>query len=162
MGDRTNFGNAPYTLYGFRKGQTSLASDLVFQTGIQSANGNSNNITNANRWVKLYLKVTNNGDAGYFSVGFDCDSYIVGDGNDAVSLYRLSNGVRLGTSLTVTVTYPHTAWIGKYNIRQSNRLNNIATGNSVTGIDSGYAFTINDVFINSHSYTILEVTYQKY
>lgn len=157
-GDRTNIANCPYTLYG-RYNSGSSAS-LTFQTGISSTNG-TNNITTSNRIVKLYLKITNNGNAGEFDIGFDCDSYIPGDNNDSVIITRLSNGVRLGSSLTVTVPYNHTAWVGQYSIRRSNRYVNMSVGSTSGGVDSGYAFTMNNIFINNGSYTILEITFSK-
>ena len=166
MGDRTNFANNPYTLYARRKGATADTIDLTFQTGIQSTSGNSNDITNVNPRVTLFLKVTNNGEAGYFDIGYLCDSYIAG--NDACHLMRINQGVRVGNLITATVpsSYKTSIWVGRHGQQSANKYVNQAIGSewgtgSANPSDSGYTFTINDVFINSNSYTILEVTFQK-
>lgn len=162
-GDRTNYNNNPYTLYHRLAGGAAGSTNVTIQTGISSTNKTSN-MTSANKQVKLYLKVNNNGAAANFDIGFDCDSYCKGD--DKVRLTRLSNGIKLGNTLfTVTVPYAHTCWLGQYGQRTSNRYNNVAVNTTCgTGtsnvVDSGYAFTINNIFINSGSYVILEITFK--
>ena len=159
-GDRTNYNNNPYTLYGRIAGGAAGTVNLEFQTGIDSING-TNNITTANKKVVLYLKVTNNGAAGNFDIGFDADSYVVGNDNDQVKITRISNGLSFANGLyTCTVPYVHTAWAGTYNQRVENRYNNSALNTSTGTIDTGFAFTMNNIFINSGSYAILEVTFQ--
>lgn len=153
-GDRTNYADNPYTLYHrYSDGNTS---DLTLQTGIASQDG-TNNMTSSNKKVTLYLKVTNNGAAGKFDIGFDCDSYV--SGNDKVVVTRIAKGVKLG-GFSVTVPYTHTAWVGAYNSRTQNRYVNSAVNTTSGSVDSGYAFTIKDIYINSGSYAILEVTFQ--
>lgn len=168
-GDRTNYQNQPYTIYhrfagGNQIGQTD---SLVTQVGISSTDM-TNNMTDDNKKIQLYIKVTNNGNAGNFDIGFDCDSYV--NGNDRVLLTRLANGVRLGNVFyDVTVPYDHTCWIGNYNQRVANRYENSDEGykvgsgssGSIGSTDTGYALTMNNVFINAKSYVILEVTFQK-
>lgn len=160
-GDRTNYGNNPYTLYHRIAKGAAGTSNLTLQTGIASSNGtNTANMTSSNKRITLYLKVTNNGDAGNFDIGFDCDSYV--DGSDSVPVKRISRGVQLGSGpyYRVTVPYTHTAWVGHYGQRTQNRYVNSAVNTTSSG-DSGYAFTMNNIFINSGSYVILEVTFQK-
>lgn len=162
-GDRTNFNNNPYTIYYRMAGGGAGTATLTTQIGISSKDKTSN-MTSSNKLITLYMKVTNNGDAGNFDIGFDCDSYC--GGSDKVRLTRLSNGVRLGSTLfDVTVPYTHTCWIGPYGQRTANRYNNVSTGSSVGDgtsnvIDTGYALTMNNIFINSGSYVILEVKFQ--
>lgn len=157
-GDRTNYQNNPYTFYSrYSNGNTS---NLVFQTGISSQNG-SNNMDATNKEVKLYMKVTNNGAAGSFDIGFDCDSYIPGKGDDRVVIERLANGVSLaGGAFKVTVPYETAIWTGVYSSRVENRYNDVAVGSKTGDIDSGYSYTMKNIFINSGSYAILEVTFQ--
>lgn len=153
-GDRTNYDNNPYTLYS--RCSNGSSSNLVFQTGIASQDGTSN-MTASNKKITLYLKVTNNGSAGKFDIGFDCDSYVNGD--DTVAVVRVANGVKLG-GFTVTVPYTHTAWVGNYSDRTEHRYDDSTIGATSEPEDSGYALTIRDVFINSGSYAILEVVFQ--
>lgn len=168
-GDRTNYQNQPYTIYHRKAGgnQIGESDNLITQVGISSTDM-TNNMTESNKKIQLYIKVTNNGDAGNFDIGFDCDSYV--DGNDRVLLTRLPNGVQLGNVYySVSVPYEHTCWVGHYNQRVANRYENseegynIGTGAGIGGsvVDTGYALTINNVFINAKSYVILEVTFQK-
>lgn len=159
--DRTNYNNQPYTLYYRIAGGASGTADLRIQTGISSQD-KSNNMSDTNKEVKLYMKVTNAGSAGNFDIGFDCDSYIVGNSDDQVPITRLENGVSLGNpvAFTVTVPYDTTIWVGNYNQRTSNRYNNMNVGSIASNIDTGYAFTMNNIFINSRSYVILEVTFK--
>jgi len=154
-GDRTNYANAPYTFYHrYTNGSTS---NLTLQTAISSVNG-SNNMTSTNNTVTLYVKVTNNGAAGNFDIGFHCDSYVAG--NDRVIVTRIANGVNLG-GFNVTVPYATSIWVGNYSQRTSNLYANHAVGTtSGSGVDSGYAFTMNNIFINNGSYAILEVTFK--
>ena len=162
--DRTNYNNQPYTFYN--RYHDGSISDLTIQTCISSL-GNSNNMTSENNIVKLYMKVTNNGEAGTFDIGFDCDSYVEGD--DCLYITRIENGVNLNDHFEVTVPYETSIWAGKYNNRVSNRYKNIEVGTRVgkpgdragSSNDTGYAFTMNNIFINSKSYTILEVTFTK-
>ena len=162
--DRTNYNNEPYTFYNRYSDGTE--SDLVIQTAI-SSEGNSNNMTDENPIVKLYMKVTNNRDAGNFDIGFDCDSYVEND--DCLYITRLENGVNLNDHFEVTVPYDTSIWMGKYNARVENRYQNVEVGTRVGkpgdraggSNDTGYAFTMKDIFINSNSYTILEVTFKK-
>lgn len=156
-GDRTNYNNNPYTLYALTPGTLTEDSNIQLQTGVQSQDGSSN-MTDSNREISLMVKVTNNGEAGYFDIGFDCDSYVAG--SDSVVVTRIPRGVQLGSYYTVTVDYEHTAWVGGYNSRTSNRQVDSANGAASSG-DSGYAFTIKNVFVNKNSYTILEVVFQK-
>lgn len=162
-GDRTNFNNNPYTIYGYNSANTAaVSSDLEFHTGFWS-NDMTSAITSSNPEVKLYLKVINNGASGSFRIGFDADSYIVNDDNDRVSITRLQNGLRLGniTKLSVTVPYSNiNCWAGTYSQRTTNRLNDITVGTVISGLDTGYAFTINDIYIPAGSYTILEVSFK--
>ena len=154
-GDRTNYADQPYTFY--HRYTDERESNLTIQTSI-SSDDSSNNMTSSNRNVTLYMKVTNNGEAGNFDIGFDCDSYV--KGNDRVVVTRIENGVKLG-GFEVTVPYDTTIWVGKYNERVSNRYKESGIGTATgSSIDSGYAFTINDIFINSNSYTILEVNFK--
>lgn len=157
-GERTNYQNNPYTFYSrYSNGNTS---NLVFQTGISSQNG-SNNMDASNKEVKLYMKVTNNGAAGSFDIGFDCDSYIPGKGDDRVVIERLVNGVSLASgAFKVTVPYETAIWAGVYSARVENRYNDVAVGSKTGDIDSGYSYTMKNIFINSGSYAILEVTFQ--
>lgn len=157
-GERTNYQNNPYTFYSrYSNGNTS---NLVFQTGISSQNG-SNNMDASNKEVKLYMKVTNNGAAGSFDIGFDCDSYIPGKGDDRVVIERLVNGVSLASgAFKVTVPYETAIWAGVYSARVANRYNDVAVGSKTGDIDSGYSYTMKNIFINSGSYAILEVTFQ--
>lgn len=160
-GDRTNYQNNPYDFYSrYTNGNTS---NLTIQTGISSQD-RSNNMSDTNKEVKLYMKVTNNGASGNFDIGFDCDSYITGNGDDKVRITRLEKGVSLGNpvAFTVTVDYDTSIWLGKYSERTDNRYNNMSIDEFTdeTSVDSGYAFTMNDIFINSGSYTILEVTFK--
>ena len=162
-GDRTNYNDSAYTLYARVAGGGSGNANLVFQTGISSQDG-TNNMSATNQEVVLYLKVTNTGEAGSFDIGFDCDSYVSGD--DKVLIERIANGVRLASKFTVTSTNAVAAWIGKYNDRTNNRYVDVPVGTKVgTGtsndIDTGYAFTIKDIFINSGAYTILPVTFKR-
>jgi hypothetical protein len=166
--DRTNYQNQPYTLYS-RNHDGTTSSNIVFQTGIACADGTgSNNLSADNDEVTLYIKVTNNGTANSFDFGFDCDSYINTDEDhlDNVMITRLENGVQLSDKIQVTVPYTMTAWIGKYNSRTSNRYNDVAVGysagyGSTAGdMDTGYALTMYDLFINSGAYIILEVTFK--
>lgn len=162
-GDRTNYNNNPYTIYYRPAGGAAGTANLVTQIGISSKDKTSN-MTSSNKSITLYMKVTNNGNAGNFDIGFDCDSYC--GGSDKVRLTRLSNGVRLGSTLfDVTVPYTHTCWIGQYSQRTANRYNNMSSGSTVGDgtsnvIDTGYALTMNNIFINSGSYVILEVKFQ--
>lgn len=162
-GDRTNYNNNPYTIYYRPAGGAAGTANLITQIGISSKDKTSN-MTSSNKVITLYMKVTNNGAAGNYDIGFDCDSYC--GGSDQVRLTRLSNGVRLGSTLfDVTVPYTHTCWIGQYSQRTANRYNNVATGTTVglntsSVIDTGYALTMNNIFINSGSYVILEVKFQ--
>lgn len=169
--DRTNYNNNPYTLYNFKSGTNgSTEGKLQLHVGFASEDNNSNNMTNSNKEVILYIKAENTGEAGYFDIGFDCDSYV--SGSDSVKITRIENGVRLGADdspyYDVTVSYDHTAWIGKYNERSSHRFDNSALGHSFgdnsigTNKDSGYTFTINNIFINSNTYSILEVHFTKH
>lgn len=158
-GDRTNYQDKPYTLYHRVAGGAAGTSNLVIQTGISSQDG-SNNMSSTNKTVKLYLKVTNNGAAGKFDIGFDCDSYV--SGNDRVKLTITEGGVRLGsTHFDVTVPYEHSVWIGVYSERTQNRYVSHAVGSATGDIDTGYCLTMKNIFINSGSYTILEVTFKK-
>lgn len=162
-GDRTNYNNNPYTIYYRMAGGAAGTANLTTQIGISSKDKTSN-MTSSNKLITLYMKVTNNGNAGNFDIGFDCDSYC--GGSDKVRLTRLSNGVRLGSTLfDVTVPYTHTCWVGQYNSRTANRYVNSSTGTTVgdgtsSVIDTGYALTMNNIFINSGSYVILEVKFQ--
>lgn len=158
-GAGTNFSNSPYALYSRYSG--GAASNLTFQTGISSTDG-TNNVSTSNKIVTLYLKVTNNGAAGEFDIGFHCDSYVSVDGGDAVNVIRTATGIRLGSSYTVSVAYKNTAWVGNYGNRMSNLYTDHPVGTSSGGVDSGYTFCMRNIFINSNSYTILEVTYSKY
>lgn len=168
-GDRTNYNNNPYTLYGrIADGRYGRIADgrfgrhnLTFQTGFTS-DDMTNNITALNKKVILYLKVTNNGESGEFDIGFDCDSYIVGDNDDNVLITRIENGVRLGanTKLSVTVPYENTAWVGKYNERTAHRYVDYEIGRKTNNIDTGYCLTMKNIHINANSYTILEVTFE--
>lgn len=166
QGDRTNYQNNPYTIY-HRCHDGTVSNNLITQVGIYSEDG-TNNMSNTNKVVKLYLKVTNKGDAGYFDVGFDCDSYVAGD--DCLYITRLANGVKLGSGdghFTVTVPYDNSVWVGKYSDRTKNRYNDSNVGTIVgkpgdragSSNDTGYAFTMNNIFINSRSYVILETTF---
>ena len=163
-GDRTNYNDDPYTFYS--RSSDGSTSNLIIQTAI-SSNENSNDMNDSNPMVKLFMKVTNNGSSGNFDIGFDCDSYV--DKDDCLYITRLENGVKLGDHFTVTVPYGTSIWVGKYNERERNRYNNSSVGTVVgkpggkagSDNDTGYAFTINDIYINSNSYTILEVTFQK-
>lgn len=164
--DRTNYNNNPYTIYHRFHDGSSSGNNLITQVGIYSEDG-TNNMSESNKVVKLYLKVTNKGDAGYFDIGFDCDSYVNGD--DCLYITRLENGVSLGDPayFTVTVPYETSIWIGKYSDRTNNRYKNSTVGTVVgnpgdragSSNDTGYAFTINNIFINSKSYVILETTF---
>lgn len=160
-GDRTNFNNDPYTLYGRIHDGSDRTATLVFQTGFSSGDM-TNKITSTNKKVILYLKVTNNGESGEFDIGFDCDSYIVGDDDDRVLITRIEGGVRLGkrTQMSVTVPYTNTAWIGKYSERTAHRYVDFPVGSKTDAIDTGYCLTMNNIHINKGSYTILEVTFQ--
>jgi len=96
--------------------------------------------------------------AGNFDIGFHCDSYVAG--NDRVIVTRIANGVNLG-GFNVTVPYATSIWVGNYSQRTSNLYANHAVGTtSGSGVDSGYAFTMNNIFINNGSYAILEVTFK--
>lgn len=154
-GDRTNYGDNPYAIY-YRNSNGS-AANLAVQTGVSSTD-KSSNMSPTNKTIKFYMKVTNNDEAGNFDIGFDCDSYV--QGNDKVSVTRISNGVQLGSFFSVTVPYTTSIWVGQYNQRTQNRWNNMNVGSNSGSVDSGYAYTIKDVFINSGSYAILEVTFQ--
>lgn len=161
-GDRTNYNNLPYTIYHRVANGAEGEDKLITQVGISSVD-RTNNMSDINTEIKLYLKVTNDGVAGNFDIGFDCDSYV--EGTDKVKLLRLENGVRLGTFFEVTIPYDHTLWIGDYSNRTKNRYNNSSVGSSVgegtnDSIDTGYALTMNNIFINSKSYVILEVTFK--
>lgn len=169
--DRTNYNNNPYTLYNFKSGTNgSTSGNLSLHVGFASEDNNSNNMTENNKEVILYIKAVNEGDAGYFDIGFDCDSYV--SGSDSIKITRIENGVRLGDYnnpyYDVIVPYNHTVWIGKYNERTKHRFDNSELGysfgdNSIgTSYDSGYAFTMNDIYINSNSYSILEVHFTKH
>ena len=167
--DRTNYNNNPYTIYHRFHDGSSSGNNLITQVGIYSEDGTStNNMSDSNKVVKLYLKVTNKGEAGYFDIGFDCDSYVNGD--DCLNITRIENGVKLGSGngyFTVTVPYENSVWIGKYNERTTHRYNNSELGTVVgkpgdkpgSSNDTGYAFTMNNIFINSKSYVILETTF---
>jgi hypothetical protein len=166
-GDRTNFQNYPYTIY-HRYHETGNADNLITQVGIYSENG-TNNMSDDNKIVKLYLKVTNQGEAGYFDIGFDCDSYVNND--DCLYITRIENGVQLGLDpvyFTVTVPYETSIWVGKYSNRTANRYKDVSVGTCVGNPganaggddDTGYAFTMNNIFINNGSYVILEVTFE--
>lgn len=159
--DRTNYNDSPYTLYYQMAGGASGTPTLNLQTGFAS-DDRSNNITDTNKKVVLYLKVTNTGEDGDFDIGFDCDSYLVKDDDDKVQITRLSNGVKLGVKnqLSVTVPYENTAWIGNYNERTNHRYDNSTEGFVVSNIDTGYAFTMRNIHIAKESYVILEVTFQ--
>lgn len=158
-GDRTNYNNNPYTIYHRIANAAPGTSNLAVQVGISSKDGTSN-MTSINKEIKLYMKVTNNGNAGNFDIGFDCDSYV--SGNDRVKLTRISNGIRLGdTFFDVTVPYEHSCWLGKYNIRTNNRYNNCLVGDYNSSDDTGYALTMKNIFINSGSYVILEVSFKR-
>lgn len=161
-GDRTNYNNLPYTIYHRVANGASGEDKLVTQVGISSVD-RTNNMSDINNEIKLYLKVTNEGSAGNFDIGFDCDSYV--EGSDKVKLLRLENGVRLGNFFEVTIPYEHTLWIGEYDIRTKNRYKNSSVGSSVgqgtsNVVDTGYAVTMNNIFINSKSYVILEVSFK--
>lgn len=163
-GDRTNYKNQPYTFYS--RYHSGAESDLIIQTAI-SSNGNSSDMSAENAIVKLYMKVTNNGNAGTFDIGFDCDSYVEGD--DCLYITRIEDGVNLNDYFKVTVPYETSIWVGKYNQRVDNRYTDLAVGTRVGkpgdraggSNDTGYAFTMNNIFINSGSYTILEVSFTK-
>lgn len=161
-GARTNYNDNPYTLYGRVSGSTSYQSGnagLVFQTGISSPD-KSYNISSSNPNVTLYLKITNNsGSSGKFNVGFDADSYVSGHGNDSVVIKRISNGLQFASLYTMTVDYAHTGWTGAYGSRTSNRDTDSSVG-AVSSGDSGFAFTIKDVYIPAGAYTILEVRFK--
>lgn len=164
-GDRTNYANGPYTLYNRVHGTTSSASDLIMQVGISSENG-SNMMNDDNRDVTLYLKLTNPGEARSFDVGFDADSYVVQtdktphSNNDHINIRIIENGLLFGAGYPIyTLTCPyedHTAWVGQYSSRTSYRYTNQPVGTESGTVDSGFTLTVNDVFINSGSYIILE------
>lgn len=159
--DRTNYNDSPYTLYSRYKDDS--VSNLAMQTGF-SSDDRSNNITDTNKKVILYLKVFNQGESGDFDIGFDCDSYLVGDSDDKVQITRIADGVKLGVknNLSVTCLYENTVWIGKYNERTSHRYDNVSVG-TTTGnnqIDTGYCLTMKNIHINKNTYVILEVTFQ--
>lgn len=160
-GDRTNYQNNPYTFYYRVANGAAGAANLAIQTGI-SSDDRSNNMTATNKTVTLYMKVNNKGAAGSFDIGFDCDSYIIGNSDDRVPITRLANGVSLGSpvAFNVTVPYETSIWVGLYNNRTSNRYNDSAIGSVASGIDTGYAFTMKNIFINSGSYAILAVKFQ--
>lgn len=156
-GNITNFNDNPYTIY--QRCTDGSTSNLVTQVGISSTDG-TNNLTEANKKVVLYLKVTNNGDAGNFDIGFDADSKIGAD--DSIIITRIARGIRFGNvSYRLTVPYTHTAWLGKYLDRTKNRYEDTPLGIHSNNVDSGFAFTIKNVFINSGSYTILEITFER-
>ena len=167
--DRTNYQNKEYTIY--HRCSDGSTSNLITQVGIYSNAGNDYNMTAENNVVKLYIKVTNNGESGEFDIGFDCDSYV--NNNDCVIITRIENGVTLGTSSTtffsVTVPYETAIWIGKYSERVANRYNDVVVGSVVgkeggkagSSDDTGYAFTMKNIFITGGAYTILEVTFEK-
>lgn len=164
-GDRTNYNNNPYTIYG--RYSNSSTSSLIFQTGISSNDG-TNNMTDANPLITLYLKITNDGPSGEFDVGFDCDSYV--GGSDKVQVTRIEKGVMLGNiHYSVTVDNYHTAWVGVYNNRVSNRYTDhpvgtqggVPNGTHNSNTDTGYTFTIRSIFIPEGSYAILEVKFNK-
>lgn len=157
-GGITNYNDNPYTIYFRRSGGASGDSNLVTQVGISSTDG-TNNLTNTNKKIVLYLKVTNNGATGSFDIGFDADSKI--GTNDKILVTRLSNGLRFGSEYDINVPYSHTAWVGAYGDRISNRYVNSATNSHSNDVDSGFAFTINNISINGGSYAILEITFQK-
>lgn len=164
-GDRTNYANHPYDFYS--RYSDGRASNLKIQTGISSED-RSNNMSDTNKEVILYMKVTNMGEAGKFDIGFHCDSYVVDHGNDHLMITRLDNGVQLSDAFSVTVSYPTSIWIGKYSERTNHLYEDVSVGTSVGtnsnsgngAVDTGYAFTINDIFINSKSYAILQVTFK--
>lgn len=170
-GDRTNYGNAAYTIYHRMK--DGGTDKLVTQIGIASDDG-TNNMTSSNKHITLYMKVTNNGEAGNFDIGFDCDSYVPGfepsnasRGDDSVVITRIANGVRVGDeaknkstyAYTVTSPYDVTAWVGEYNKRTSNRYADVSINTSSGVVDSGYCFNMNNIFINKNSYVILEINF---
>lgn len=160
-GDRTNYNDMPYTIYHKATNGTG-ADNLVVQVGISSSD-RTNNMTQSNNDIRLYLKITNNGAAGNFDIGFDCDSYVKGD--DRVKLLRIADGVQLGSYFQVTIPYDHTVWVGQYGERTIHRYDNSKIGHSVgsgtiSNIDTGYTFTVNNTFINSKSYVILEFKFQ--
>lgn len=157
-GGITNYSNNPYTIYFRRASGASGDSNLVTQVGISSTDG-TNNLTNNNKKVVLYLKVTNNGTTGSFDIGFDADSKI--GSNDNILVTRISNGLRFGAEYEIQVPYSHTAWVGAYGIRTANRYVNSAINTNSNNVDSGFAFTINNISITSGSYAILEITFQK-
>ena len=163
----TNYNDQPYTFY--HRYNDGSESNLTIQTAI-SSEGNSNNMTDDNPTVKLFMKVNNNGESGKFDIGFDCDSKLLN--MDCINITRTADGIQVGNSpvyYNVTVPYKSSVWIGKYNKRTANRYKNVEegfsfgnnTGRGGSETDSGYAFTMNDIYISKDSYTVLEVTFQK-
>lgn len=157
-GGITNYNDNPYTIYHRKTGGTTGDSTLVTQVGISSKDG-TNNLSTTNTKVVLYLKVTNNGETGSFDIGFDADSKI--GTNDKIKVTRISNGLRFGSYYDIRVPYTHTAWVGAFGERTSNRYTNSDVNANSGTADSGFAFTINNVSITSGSYAILEITFQK-
>lgn len=170
-GDRTNYSNNNYTIYHQCVDGTS--DSLVTQTGIWSSNG-TNSMSASNPEVKFYMKVTNNGESGVFDIGYDADSYVVDYNNDKVNIKRLSddsfafmkNGSNDSTTAyTVTIPHPFVLWAGQYSARTSHRWDTTddpAVGSYISGVDSGFACTIKNIYIPANSYTILEIDFKYY
>lgn len=169
-GDRTNYNNQDYTIYGYQSGNSSTqTSDLTYYTGFWAEDMTSG-LGENNKQMIMYLKVSNSSDeAKTYDIGFDCDSYV--NGSDSVVLTRIENGLSLGTGdsvyYTVTAPYNVTVWVGKYSSRTANRFTDCEIGYSYgdnasgTGgtYDSGYAFTMHDIYIGAGSYVILAITF---
>lgn len=170
-GDRTNYGNNNYTIY--HKCVDGTSDSLVTQTGIWSSNG-TNSMSASNPEVKFYMKVTNNGESGVFDIGYDADSYVVNYNNDTVNIKRLSDDsfafMKDGsndstTAYTVTIPHPFVLWAGQYSARTSHRWDTTdvpAVGSYISGVDSGFACTIKNIYIPANSYTILEIDFKYY
>lgn len=176
-GDRTNYNNAEYELYAFRASDNAVINlgtgvgQIQLQAGLSSSNG-TNNMTSTNKNIIQYIRATNNtGVAGFFHIGFGADSYCVG--NDGVRLQRITKGMEVGPSgsyyYRVEVDMNHNCWMGQYNSRSTNRLVDLAQGTEVGGpssgqtgyLDTGFSFTIRDIWINVGGSAILEIKFTR-